>query len=72
MLVALPEARVVVAEQCLIEAIALAKKQEAKFWELRAAVALAGLWTKQDDASMRATFLLRSMAGSPRVWTRLT
>jgi predicted ATPase len=46
-LVALPEAPVVVAQQCLIEAIALAKKQEAKFWELRAAVALAGLWTKR-------------------------
>jgi predicted ATPase/class 3 adenylate cyclase len=46
MLVALPEARSAEAEQCLIEAIALAKKQEAKFWELRAAVALAGLWAK--------------------------
>jgi len=46
MLVALPEARSAEAEQCLIEAIALARKQEAKFWELRAAVALAGLWAK--------------------------
>ena len=46
-LVALSEARVVAAEQCLKEAIALAKKQEAKIWELRAAVVLAGLWTKR-------------------------
>ncbi len=47
-LLALPKARVVVAEQCLIDAIALANAQEAKFWELRAAVALAALWTKQE------------------------
>ena len=45
---ALPEARIVVAEKCLIDAIALANTQEAKFWELRAAVALAALWTKQE------------------------
>ena len=36
------------AEKCLIDAIALANVQEAKFWELRAAVALAALWTKQE------------------------
>ena len=36
------------AEQCLIDAIALAKTQEAKFWELRAAAALAALWTKRE------------------------
>jgi predicted ATPase len=68
MLVALPEARSAEAEQCLIEAIALAKKQEAKFWELRAAVALAGLWAKlgrRADAS-------GVLAGSLRVWTRLS
>ena len=46
-LVALSEARAIAAEQCLIDAIALAKKQEARFWELRAAIVLAGLWTKR-------------------------
>jgi predicted ATPase len=35
------------AEQCLTEAISIARKQEAKFWELRAAMALAKLWARQ-------------------------
>ena len=35
------------AEQCLTAAVALAQKQEAKFWELRAATVLAGLWARQ-------------------------
>ena len=47
MLLALPESRPVAAEQGLTEAIALAQKQESKFWELRSATALAGLWAKQ-------------------------
>jgi predicted ATPase len=47
MLLALPESRPVAAEQCLTDAIALAQKQESKFWELRSATALAGLWAQQ-------------------------
>ena len=47
MLLALPEASAAMAEQCLTDAIALAQKQEAKFWELRSATALARLWAKQ-------------------------
>ena len=35
------------AEQCLKAAIALAQRQEAKFWELRAATSLAKLWANQ-------------------------
>ena len=35
------------AEHCLKAAIALAQEQEAKFWELRAAMALAELWKQQ-------------------------
>jgi predicted ATPase len=35
------------AEQCLAEAISIAQKQEAKFWELRAATALAKLWARR-------------------------
>ena len=31
----------------LTEAISIAQKQEAKFWELRAAMALAELWVRQ-------------------------
>jgi class 3 adenylate cyclase/tetratricopeptide (TPR) repeat protein len=36
-----------VAEHCLKAAIALAQRQEAKFWELRAATTLAVLWKQQ-------------------------
>ena len=34
------------AEPCLTEAISIAQKQEAKFWELRAAMALAQVWAR--------------------------
>ena len=47
MLLALPEPRTCEAEQCLTAAIASAQKQDAKFWELRAATVLAGLWARQ-------------------------
>jgi predicted ATPase len=47
MLLARPKPRTVEAEQCLTAAISLAQKQEAKFWELRAAATLAELWAHQ-------------------------
>jgi predicted ATPase len=47
MLLALPEPRTSEAEQCLAAAIAGAQKQDAKFWELRAATVLARLWARQ-------------------------
>ena len=47
MLLALPKQRVSEAEQCLEAAIALAQQQDAKFWGLRAAVALAKLRVDQ-------------------------
>jgi class 3 adenylate cyclase/predicted ATPase len=47
MLLAQPEQRADEAEQCLKAAIALAQRQEAKFWELRAATSLAKLWANQ-------------------------
>jgi class 3 adenylate cyclase/predicted ATPase len=47
MLLAQPKQRANEAEQCLEAAIALAQQQEAKFWELRAAAALAKLWADQ-------------------------
>jgi predicted ATPase/class 3 adenylate cyclase len=47
MLLALPEPRTSEAEQCLAAAISGAQKQDAKFWELRAANVLAGLWARQ-------------------------
>ena len=47
MLLALPKRRENEAEQCLEAAIALAQQQEARFWQLRAAVTLANLWVDQ-------------------------
>lgn len=46
-LFALPEPRTSEAEQCLRAAIASAQKQDAKFWELRAATVLARIWAQQ-------------------------
>jgi class 3 adenylate cyclase/predicted ATPase len=51
MLLAQPKQRATEAEQCLKAAISLAQKQEAKFWELRAAIALAELWAHQGRRS---------------------
>ena len=51
MLLILPKQRATEAEQCLKEAIALARQQEAKFWELRATAALAKLWADQGRPS---------------------
>ena len=39
------------AERCLTAALALAQKQEARFWELRAGTALAELWKQQGRRS---------------------
>ena len=47
MLLALPKPRENEAEQCLEAAVALAQQQEARFWQLRAAVTLANLWVDQ-------------------------
>jgi predicted ATPase len=47
MLLALPKPRAAEAEKCLTAAIASAQKQDAKFWELRAATVLARLWVRQ-------------------------
>ena len=35
------------AEACFIDAMAVAREQSAKLWELRAATSLAGLWAEQ-------------------------
>jgi predicted ATPase len=51
MLLIQPKQRATEAEQCLTAAVALAQQQEAKFWELRAATALAGLWAHQGRPS---------------------
>ena len=45
------------AEGHLIEALEIARGQEAKFWELRAALALARLWTSQGRRAEAATLV---------------
>jgi predicted ATPase len=47
MLLAETPPRVAEAEQCLLAAVAVAREQEARLWELRAATALAELWARQ-------------------------
>jgi len=38
------------AEECFTKAVAVAREQKAKFWELRAATSLARLWQSQNKA----------------------
>jgi class 3 adenylate cyclase/predicted ATPase len=63
MLLALPDQRANEAEQCLEAAIELARQQEAKFWELRAAVALAKLWADQGRRDAGRDLLAPRYAG---------
>jgi len=45
------------AEGHLIEALEIARGQEAKFWELRASLALARLWSSQGRRAEAATLV---------------
>jgi predicted ATPase len=62
MLLAQSEQNAAAAERCLTAAIALSQKQEAQFWELRAATALAELW-KQQGRRAEARDLLAPVFG---------
>ena len=53
------------AEACFYQALATARRQQAKSLELRAAMSLARLWQRQGKRGS-AGCLLRSMAGSAR------
>jgi len=50
-LLAHPDPDQPLAEHCLVEALEVARNQEAKFWELRAASALARLWLSEGRRS---------------------
>jgi hypothetical protein len=52
-------------------ALAIARAQQTKSWELRAAMSLARLWRGQEESALRPmTCSRRSTAGSPKASTR--
>jgi len=55
------------AEELYGKALSIAREQEAKLWELRAAASLARLWRDRGRRAAAATCSPRSTAGSPRV-----
>ena len=60
------------AEACFQQALAVARRQQAKSWELRAAMSLTRLWQQQGKRAEAYDMLGRSTAGLPRALTRLT
>ena len=54
------------AEACFQQALAVARRQQAKSWELRAALSLSRLWQQQGKRAEARELLARSTAGSPR------
>jgi predicted ATPase len=53
-----PAPQIVKAEECFERALAIARKQQAKSWELRAAMSLARLWRDQGKPQQQARELL--------------
>ena len=60
------------AETYFERALAVARAQQAKSWELRAATSLARLWRDQGKREKPAICSHRSTAGSPKASTRST
>jgi predicted ATPase len=60
------------AEAYFERALAIARKQHAKSFELRAAMSMARLWRDQGKGMRLASFSLRSTDGSLRALTRWT
>ena len=61
-----PVPRPTIAEDHFARALAVARQQQAKSWELRAAMSLARLWRDQGSRSKLANCSLRSTIGSPK------
>jgi predicted ATPase len=55
--IALAEGDTLAAEEFLVTALDVARKQGAKLWELRAAIDLAGLWRDQGKTAEAMTLL---------------
>ena len=62
-----PEPDAAKAEAYFERALAVAREQQAKSWELRAAMSMARLWRDQGKRQQARDFSLRSTAGSPKV-----
>ena len=58
------------AEAYFERALAVARQQQAKSWELRAAMSMARLWRVRGSRSKLANCSLQSSAGSPKASTR--
>ena len=58
------------AEEYFERALSVARQQQAKSWELRAAMSMARLWRDQANGMRPAIFSLRSTAGSPKASRR--
>ena len=52
------------------QALTIARQQQAKSWELRAAMSLARLWRSQGEVQQRANCWLRFTGGSRKASTR--
>ena len=65
-----PEPDAAKAEAYFERALEVARQQQAKSWELRAAMSMARLWRSQVKRSKLANCSLRSTAGSPKASTR--
>ena len=65
-----PQAAAAKAEAYFQRALAVAREQQAKSWELRAAMSMARLWRDQGKRDEAREFSLRSTAGSPKGLTR--
>ena len=65
-----PEPDAAKAQAYFERALAVARQQQAKSWELRAATSMARLWRDQGKRQRPANFSLRSTAGSPKASTR--
>ncbi len=53
-------------EACFLKAIAIARQQQAKSWELRTSTSLARLWRQQGKKLKLTSCCLRSTTGSPK------
>ena len=65
-----PEPEAAKAEVFFERALTVARQQQAKSWELRAAMSIARLWRARASRSKLANCSLRSMAGLRKASTR--